>query len=532
MRALKNSCGLLLAVAALSQTPPESASVSGAVVDGLTGAPLPRAHVALRGTGPSAKNYGAVTAAEGKFSIAGIVPGVYQGSAERAGFYTPSVEGSTTTKITLNQNDKNENLKFQLKPLGTISGRVLDADGAPMESARVTINTGQDFSSAADSTDDKGRFKLVGIQPGRYRVKASVVSALATPPEIRTDGTVEARYIPTYFGGGTEFESAARVEVGAGAEVNGIEIRLARAPMMHITGRVVGLPPGEQPTLWFSQTTGARSRCGMKEDGTFLVWNVDPGKYLFSAMLPPADRALQVAPLEVEVGLLNIDGIELRALPPSDVSGRIDFEDAQARPQPPPQNGQAQPGNSQAPTIELRTVDPGPVLPGAPPTKSEVAADGAFHITGVTARRFRVMLSWPTAYVKSVTLGSNRVEGNVLNLRNGAAGASVTVVVSSTFGAISGTVSDDDGPAPGARVALVRDDFVSVGDVTFVYADGLGAYSIPNVRPGAYRIAAIEDTDNGPRAGNLDDYKDVLAAIEVRPNEKIVKDLKRRPPVK
>jgi hypothetical protein len=106
------------------------------------------------------------------------------------------------------------------------------------------------------------------------------------------------------------------------------------------------------------------------------------------------------------------------------------------------------------------------------------------------------------------------------------------VLVSSAFGSVSGTVSDGSGPVAGARVALVRDDFVSVGDVTFATADITGAYKIANVRPGGYRIAAVEENDNAPRAGNLDDYEDILAAFDMHANEAAVKDLKQHPPVK
>lgn len=123
------------------------------------------------------------------------------------------------------------------------------------------------------------------------------------------------------------------------------------------------------------------------------------------------------------------------------------------------------------------------------------------------------------------------MEANWVNLRGGAAGASLTVLVSSAFGSISGTVSEGDVPVAGARIALVRDDFVSLGDVTFASTDTAGSYTIGNVRPGKYRIAAVEENDIAPRSGNLDDYEDALAVVEIHANEKAVKDLKRHSPV-
>ena len=474
-----------------------------------------------------------MTTAEGKFSITGVAPGTYQASADRVGFFLPAGPGGrATVEVAVRAGEKKSDLAFRLAPLGSISGRVVDTEGEPVESAGVTVETGPGTSSIRGSTDDKGRFQLTGLQPGKYRVKAAISTALPTPPEVRTDGTVEARYAPTYYAGVTDYKSAARVEVGTGAEVNGIEIRLVRTPMVRITGKVLGAPAETRGVnLMFSQTNGSRGMSGMKKDGTFEVWNVDPGKYFLSAMWMSDGQRVQTAPVDIEVGQSNIDNIELRVVPPSDISGQVAFEDEQARPQPPPQNRQAQQGDTGGPRLELRTVDPGvPNAVGA--HASDVAADGSFHLTGVPAARYRVILSWTTAYVKAITLGSNRVEANWVNLRGGSAGASLTVLVSSAFGSISGTVSDGDGPVAGAKVALVRDDFVSLGDVTFANADDAGAYMIANVRPGKYRIAVVEDADNAPRAGNLGDYEDILAQIEVKPKDKLTLDLKRRPPIR
>ena len=538
MRGLRNSCGLLLAVVAMAQSPPEPASVEGTVTHSITGAPILRAHIALRGPGPNAKSYGALTTAEGKFSITGVVPGTYQASADRVGFFMPAGPGGrTSVEVVLRDGDKKENRKFRLTPLGSISGRVVDQEGEPVESAGVMIDTGQgSYSSIRDTTDDKGRFRLAGLQPGKYRVKAALSTLpVPTPPEVRTDGTVEVRYVPTYYGGTTEYKSATRIEVGTGAEVNDVEIRLVRAPMVRISGKVLGVPPEARVSLAFAQTSGSRGGSGVKKDGTFEVWHVDPGKYFLLAAWSSAGQRDQTPPVNIEIGQSNIDHIELRVVPPSDVSGQVVFEDEQARPQPPsknqqaPSNQQAQPGSVRGSRLELRTVDPGVF---ADPAVAEVAADGSFHLTGVRAARYRVMLSWTSAYVKAVTLGSNQVEGNVLNLRNGSAGALVTVLVSSAFGSVSGKVTEGDNPVADARIALVRDDFVSLGDVTFASTDTAGAYTIPNVRPGKYRISVVEENDSAPRAGNLDDYADILAPIEVQPRDKLTKDLKRHPPVK
>lgn len=534
MRGLKSSIGLALAAAALAQAPAENAaSVEGAAIHSVSGAPIARAHISLRGLGPNAKNYGALSTAEGKFSITGVAPGSYQATAERVGFFMPAgFGGSTTVAVALRSGEKRDDLKLPLAPLGAISGRVLDAEGEPVEAASVTIDLGQGISAIYGTTDDKGQFRLEGLQPGNYRVKAAVAALLSTPPEVRSDGTVEVRYVPTYYAGVTDYKSATRIEVKTGADIEGVEIRLVRAPMVRLSGRVIGVPPETRGVnLLFSQTTSSRGMAGVKNDGTFQIWNVDPARYLLSATWESGGQRVQTAPVDIEIGQTSIENLELRVIPPSDIAGQVVFEDDQARPQAAPQNQTAQQGSARAPTVELRTVDPGvPNAAGA--HVSDLAADGSFHLTGVPAARYRVMLSWPRAWVKAVTLGTERMEGNVLNLRGGSGGASLTVLVSSGFGSITGTVTDDAGPVAGARVALVRDDFVSLGDVTFATTDGEGLYKIANVRPGAYRIAAVEENDNAPRAGSLDAYEDILVRIEVHSGDTLTGNLKRHPPIR
>ncbi len=532
MRGLRSSSGLLVASLALAQAPPKPGLVEGTVTHSLTGAPILRAHVALRGVGPQAKSYGALTNTEGKFSIAGVFPGTYRAAAERVGFFAPAEAGGRTTiEVALGAGEKKDDLKFRLAPLGSISGRVVDAEGEPVEAALVTIDTRQ-ISSASphESTDDQGRFRLGGLLPGRYRVKAAPASVLPTPPEIRTDGTVEVRYAPTYYGGVMEYKAAARIEVGTGHDVTGIEIPLRGIPMVRISGRVIGVSPEARAVgLMFSQTTGTSSRLGVKNDGTFEVWNVDPGKYFLTAVWGSGNQRVQTAPVNVEIGQSNLEHIELRVVPPSPLTGQVVFEDEPARPQASKSGQGGRSGETGEPKLELRTVDPGMF---ANPVRADVAADGSFHLAGVAAARYRVMLSWTSGYVKAITLGQHAAEGNVLDLRNGAAGAALTVLVSAAFGTVSGTVADDSGPVAGARVALVRDDFVSLGDVTFASTDAAGSYTIDHVRPGKYRIAAIEDNDTAARWGNLDDYEDIVARIEVQPKDKVTQELRRHRPVR
>lgn len=158
-----------------AQTPPaattaEPASLSGVVANSVTGAPVLRAHVSIRNNGAGfGQAYGAMTNGEGKFTMTKLPPGQYTVSVERAGFVMPSNAAASVTDVTLSPGDKREDCKLTLVPTGVISGRVLDGAGEPMPGINVTaIGIG----SESDATDDKGQFRIGGLRPGKYRIRA------------------------------------------------------------------------------------------------------------------------------------------------------------------------------------------------------------------------------------------------------------------------------------------------------------------------------------------------------------------------
>ncbi|HEY1494761.1 MAG TPA: carboxypeptidase-like regulatory domain-containing protein, partial [Candidatus Solibacter sp.] len=170
---------LLLAMAAggLTQTQPpradeKPASVEGEVRSMLTGLPVERAHVSLRRFVNGAwDRYGAQTNADGKFSIVGIPAGNYQVALDRVGYVVPAEV--TRGQLTLRPEEKKSNYKLKLIPVGSISGRVLDADGAPLEGLSVEAEfAGKPDRSAM--TDDRGQYRIGGLHPGKYRVRAKV----------------------------------------------------------------------------------------------------------------------------------------------------------------------------------------------------------------------------------------------------------------------------------------------------------------------------------------------------------------------
>ena len=171
-----SSVVLLFAIAGSAQT-----SVQGVVVDTRTGVPIPRVHVSMHSDGIR-QAFGAMTTADGKFSVEGIAPGVYDTLAERAGYVT-----GPQTVLTLQQDEKKTDVILKLTPTGAIVGRITDSDGSPAEGSNVTVEGAGNL--AFTTADDTGHFRIGGLAPGRYLVKAGSKNHGGQAPEIRTDGS-------------------------------------------------------------------------------------------------------------------------------------------------------------------------------------------------------------------------------------------------------------------------------------------------------------------------------------------------------
>jgi serine/threonine protein kinase/Tol biopolymer transport system component len=146
----------------------------------------------------------------------------------------------------------------------TLSGRVTDADGRPLQGLyvysyrRVTSSGRSSFvpEPQAEPTDRDGRYRLAGRPPGEYVLHATtrvVLSGSASVrraplPIIGPDG-VKLGYVNTlYRAGSTDAFSVVRIESGERAD---LDIQLERRRMFSMRGSVVGIPAGQPvpPTI-------------------------------------------------------------------------------------------------------------------------------------------------------------------------------------------------------------------------------------------------------------------------------------------
>jgi hypothetical protein len=455
----------------------EPASVEGRVVNALTGTPLSRAHVKLQDhSGSSSISYGAITTADGRFSINSVVPRAYAASAKRAGYLTiRQFDGAPT--VILKPGARVNDLVLRLLPTGSITGHVSVNNGALRDNIIVQAIRGSVFGSV--HPDEKGAFRIGGLAPGRYFVQA-LVPGSGTTPEIRTDGTTEVQYGNTYYPNAMSLSAAVPVQVRPGAEMTGVDIELVSLPMVRISGSVAGAPKdGHRCIVNLAQGSALQSYLAV--DSRFTIWWVPPGTYRLSAQCTDASgQALRSLSLPIDVASSNVDGIELPVIHPFEVHGRIEIE----------------PG---ADNIEHESCGREHKISFGS-QEADIGGDCAFTVSNMHQAPYRITLSgFPeTVYVKSIWAGLKEFRGATLDLRSGPPPTALLITIGTRAGEISGVVKDDKGHAITAMVGVFyEDEFGSLLKHT-AWTDQDGSYSIQGVAPGKYKLLAFNKDDWGP----------------------------------
>jgi hypothetical protein len=364
----------------------------------------------------------------------------------------------------------------------------------------------------APQTDDRGEFRLAA-GPGKYRVRATPFPQLGRSMEIRTDGTSPAEYVLTDY--------PAVVEVAAGAEIRGIDIRLGRRSVAAggVEGTVSGIPDSRgwanvhlvsrdaESGLNYSQATQTSG------DGRFSFHDLRPGSYRLFASYTLDGKAL-VSPSVEFTGAAMPAGIVLRLAPAPEISGSIVFD-----------------GGNPAEAGRTVTLQPAGSSPMLPTSKGEIDNSQGFRITGVFPGRYRVVVQPlpENAYVRAIEVDGATVVPEDLELL----GASrLRITIGRNAAQITGHVLDKDGARLQSAlggVVLMRDlkkiELTTEESVSRFGADG--SYSFTGLRPGRYWLLALDAfrTRGLNSVEQVKSYVPLAEAVEVKEGDRLRRDL-------
>ena len=302
-------------------------AITGKVVNAVDGRPVPAVTVVLEGTEPSGNpaqvdSYIVETDAEGAFRVENAAAVSYRASVRREGFASPRA----VTRVTVEPGQPVSAFTIRLTPLGAISGRVADADGDPIaeavvEALRYSWATGKKELRLAGMvrTNDVGEYRLFGLEPGRYRLRASQSSrAVGSSSRYLTirGSKVEQAYGVTYFPAAHDAGGAAELDLGPGGELRDISVQLRPQLLYRIRATVTGgnTAAASQVAIGISDLSDGRVASGISMSGsgpgygrTFTLPPSKPGVYLVWASDRQqnlrAQQVVTVTDADVEVTL-------------------------------------------------------------------------------------------------------------------------------------------------------------------------------------------------------------------------------------
>ncbi|MCE5308600.1 MAG: carboxypeptidase-like regulatory domain-containing protein [Acidobacteriales bacterium] len=255
----------------LMAAPAVAAIISGTASEYRSGRVLARTRVTVESTFGSSRNVTQSVWADstGQFRFTGLPAGAYLLRGERRGFATarfgekPSARSGTP--IVLNDGGS-FSADLRLRKLGVITGEVQDENRVGLAEFQVTAyRAGKPPRFAASGyTDDRGVFRISGLEPGLYYVRS----------EARE---LEGRdaLLATYFGQVLRVAEARIVNVALDEEVSGIRLEPIPGRLSSLDGVLIG-PVAADLTL---QTDAGPRTARAVPGGSFHFPELAPGSY-------------------------------------------------------------------------------------------------------------------------------------------------------------------------------------------------------------------------------------------------------------
>ncbi|MET0626759.1 MAG: carboxypeptidase-like regulatory domain-containing protein [Pyrinomonadaceae bacterium] len=507
-------------------TRPERVPVSGRVV-GEDGGPLAgvTVYAAARAqfTGPRSPN--TVTSDEGgNFVFPALDPGLYTVGANLPGYVT---EYDPQTGRPASVHRPGEQALVRLVKGGVVTGSVTDQQGQPLVALSVRAMRVRDLDgraqsgfpfSSEDRTDDRGVYRIYGLQPGVYVVYAAGFQGggFGAPGAYGGD-------VPTFYPSGTR-DTAVEVAVRAGQDTAGIDIRYREEQGRRVTG-TVELPAGSQPDFGLSVAltyAGSLIPAGgvglnlNSPERSFSIEGVADGDYEIQAAGGGREGpSLSSATQRISVRGADVTGLRLTLAPLASVSGSVRIEPA------PEAERAAEPckavRTTGLPQETLVTANPDrPRVPARPVSRllstRETTPDetGDFSLRALEAARYRLSfrLFDESLYVRAVQLpgAAQNAAGaarDVFELRPGQQLSGVAVRLAEGAAGFAGRVATAEGASPQTppptRVHLVPQERERAEDALRYYETAVspdGAFSFKNLAPGRYLLLARAEAEN------------------------------------
>ena len=484
-----------------------------------SGQPIPNATINVRKVGALGSMSRSIgTDQDGRFRADDLTPGSYS-----VGAYVPGYVPATDS-VDRQYYRPGETVTLRMIKGGVISGTVTNMDGEPLIAARVLAVRvrdgegrpirGASGSSSFRQTDDRGIYRLYGLQAGSYLVQVGGGGGSYFPSSA-LDGDA-----PTYHPSTTR-DAAAEVTVRTGDEIGGIDIRY-RGDRGHIVsgalsgslGSDTAALGGPGVSVLLARTSGAieaNSYTPLRGgDRGFALYGVPDGEYdLIAQMGVGTETSAASAPRRVIVKGTDVTGLELGLVPLSTIAGRVVLEglsESERKGDCKEKRGLAADDVVLIARRDEKVVEKEQSTSSIlPPADGSPDGKGEFKIVSLTAGRYRIETVLPTEdwFVRSITApgpAASRQQNDIMNsglaMSSGQRAGDLTVTIAEGASGLRGKVvpaSEGTSLPSRLRVHLVPAEADAM-DAVLRYAeaavDSGGAFSLTNLAPGRYLLLA------------------------------------------
>jgi hypothetical protein len=530
-------------------TPTPTGRIAGHVLGADNGRAIRRARVAI--SAPDLpEGRAALTDDSGAFDFIELPPSRYTLTVSKTG-YVPLSYGQRRplqagTPLQLAAGQELKGIEFRLPRGSVISGHVYDEHGDPMPGTMVNVmryqyalGNRQLVPAGSSQSDDRGEYRVWGLNPGDYYVSAVArninvrpggrsgpalggsggggrgarggpsvgpAGAASTTPGVPAPGT-DARsqddpeqlgYAPTYYPGVSSPNEARPVAVGLGAEVLDINFNVLLVRTSSISGQVTN-PDGSATTSGninlaldgaapagrgFSGNYGGR----IQWDGAFSIANVPPGRYVLRARGDDSDVPLfAMQPLSVDG---DLDSLDISLVPGATLTGTVLFQTTQP---------------SLLPDLsQFRiTTTPTDLSSFGPNGNARIDREGGFTLEGVPAGSRWIRAQPPRGWMlTSVIVDGRELVDTPLEVRSGQHVDGISLLFTDRLSEINGSVTDENGtPITEYTVLAFPTDPMmwrpQARQIMTTRPDQNGKFQLRGLPPGEYFLAAVDPAEPG-----------------------------------
>lgn len=245
---------------------PAPCTVTGRVVAAADGSPLKSARVVLIPESRSDNQiYATSSDVDGRFTIKDIPPGSYKFFASHSGFVDQHYKAGNHDAgplFSLHPGEKVSDVLFRLIAAAVITGRITNEDGDGMQRVQVVAlrrpteeetedeedlprrHKIQMQSVASAESDDRGQYRIFGLKPGEYYIRAEdspqpPIGRIQVEETFWVNQSLGSEYASLYCPGVAQASQAQVIPIKAGEEARA-DVVMHRVKTVEITGHVIG----------------------------------------------------------------------------------------------------------------------------------------------------------------------------------------------------------------------------------------------------------------------------------------------------